>query len=376
MTGVTGTAVVVGGGIAGLAATVALARSGWQVTVLEQAPVFWEAGAGMSVMPNGQAALDGLGLLERVRDHGELNRLGGVRAPDGAWLAAFPDPGWRAIGIHRRSLHAVLLDAANEVADLQPGARALWVRTGVVGGEAALVEWEADGLERAASADLVVGADGARSMTRRLVVPGSSAEPTGFVAWRGVAPVDLLGSDEWALWWGKEAEFAAHRIADGRVSWHCLLSDSGRCTRELMVERLSGWNDVVRGLVAATDELGMFRHDLVEVRPLSSSLSKGRAVLIGDAAHAVLPTLNQGANLAIEDGVALGRLVAETDDLARALKSFERQRHPRVRKVAARSRRMLRLGAGWRGPTVGRDRLVRFAQGRWVSSLFAASARP
>ncbi|HOA27009.1 MAG TPA: FAD-dependent monooxygenase [Arachnia sp.] len=365
-----GTAVVVGGGIAGLTAAVALGRIGWRVTVLEEAPVFWEAGAGLSVMRGGQRALGELGLLDRAREEGHPNRLGGVRRPDGAWLAEFPDGSWTAIGLHRRSLHGMLLDLAGGVAELLPGARVQRVVGGRPGGESAEVWWHADGVEHVVLADLVVGADGVRSITRDVVAPGAGASAMGYVAWRAVAQADLLGADDWAVWWGQGVEFAAQRIAPGRVSWHCLLSDGRGATRGDLAEAVSGWEGRVRGTLDATADLAVFRHDLREVRPLPSSLSAGRTVLIGDAAHALAPTLNQGANLALEDGVTLGGVLAGGASLPEALRRFDELRLCRCRRIATRSRWMLGLGAGWKGPGPARDLLVRLG-GRWLPSATA-----
>jgi 2-polyprenyl-6-methoxyphenol hydroxylase-like FAD-dependent oxidoreductase len=109
------------------------------------------------------------------------------------------------------------------------------------------------------------------------------------------------------------------------------------------------------------------------VRPLPASLSRGRVVLVGDAAHAVAPTLNQGANLALEDGVALGRAFGHGAGMAEGLARFDAARLARCRRASARSRRMLGIGAGWAGPGAVRDALVH-AGGRWLPVTLAGGA--
>ena len=368
-----GRAVVVGGGIAGLTVAVALGRIGWRVTVLEEAPVFWEAGAGLNLMPNGQRALGELGLLGRASDEGHANRLDGIRRPDGAWLTRFPAGSWTSIGIHRRSLHAMLLDAASETAELLPGARAQEVVVGRPDGRSAEVWWLADGVEHVALADLVIGADGVRSVCRKVVDPAAKVSELGYVAWRAVAQEDLMGAEDWALWWGRGVEFAAQRIAPGRVSWQCLLPNRRGASRDDLAAAVSGWEARVVRTLEATDPLAVFRHDLREVRPLPASLSRGRVVLVGDAAHAVAPTLNQGANLALEDGVALGRAFGHGAGMAEGLARFDAARLARCRRASGRSRRMLGIGAGWAGPGPVRDALVH-AGGRWLPVTLAGGA--
>jgi 2-polyprenyl-6-methoxyphenol hydroxylase-like FAD-dependent oxidoreductase len=185
-------AAVVGGGIAGLASAVSLAQAGWQVTVLERAPVFGEVGAGLAVIGNGMTALAALGLDRAVRAAGYQTVYAGFQDPNGRWLKRFPgsqgDP--HAVstlwGLHRQRLHAVLCrsaDAADGV-DVVTGAEVVAVRSGAPGGELAAVTWRT-GIEahRVAAHLVVAAADGVRSAVRAQLFPAvrprTAAAPVG-----------------------------------------------------------------------------------------------------------------------------------------------------------------------------------------------------
>lgn len=346
------TAVVVGGGIAGLATAIALAKADWEVTVLEQAAVFWEAGAGLTITPNGERALASLGVADAVRQAGHPLRFTGIRADDGRWLVALPSTAesGRALGIHRRSLHAALVDAATDLTHLRPGARVLGLDVGAAPGRQARVRWLEGAAEQVLAADLVVGADGVNSIVRQGVAPHADVRHSGFAAWRAVLPDDGLLESDWTLWWGNGVEFSAQRIGPDRLSWHCLLPHDGRASLAdgltSVHGMLAGFPADVLDVVSRTNPEAIFRHDISVTHGELRSFSAGRTVLVGDAAHPMLPTLNQGANLGLEDGVTLGALLHPGADLGRALQRFDAARLPRCRRIAKRSRLVARIGAG------------------------------
>lgn len=266
-----GAAVVVGGGIAGLAAAAALGGAGWRVTVLEQAPVFWEAGAGLTLTPNGLRALAGLGIEGAVRDAGWALRPDGVMGSRGERLVRFSSRvrAMPVVGIHRRSLHGVLVDAASAVVDLRPGCRVLGMDIGAPGGRPARVRWREGGADHVMAADLLVGADGVNSTVRQRVAPAVDVRPSGFAAWRAVVP-DVGSGPDWTAWWGDGAEFGAQRIGPDRVSWHCLfrvdaaarLDEGGRGLDEF----IAGWPSQVLDLVSRSDPERILRHDISVAR--------------------------------------------------------------------------------------------------------------
>ena len=172
-------AVVVGGGIGGLASAVALAQTGWRATVLERAPEFGEVGAGLAATGNGMTALAALGLAEAARAVAYQTSIAGMQDEHGRWIMRMPDtrsdPGavttiW---GLQRQRLHGVLRAAAeaSDAIDLVTDAEVIAVRPGEPGSEPAEVTWRTAGGEQTATADLIVAADGVRSAVRAQLFP-------------------------------------------------------------------------------------------------------------------------------------------------------------------------------------------------------------
>ncbi|WP_433025082.1 FAD-dependent monooxygenase [Actinomycetospora sp. CA-053990] len=183
--GVSGRALVVGGGIGGLAAALALCRAGWDVEVRERRTSPWDEGAGISLWPNALRALDALGVGDDVRAVGHANEAGGIRDRRGRWLARTDD----AALARRHGDGILVLDRADLLRVLADGLPAGAVRTGA----------PVDGPD-AGPGDLVVGADGISSSTRALVDPTARSRSTGTVAWRLSAVVDeppRAGGETW-----------------------------------------------------------------------------------------------------------------------------------------------------------------------------------
>ncbi|WP_327639889.1 FAD-dependent monooxygenase [Kribbella sp. NBC_00482] len=337
-------AIVIGAGIGGVAAAAALGRSGWRVRLLESAPELGEVGAGLVVTVNGQRAAEELGAAERIRRSGYDVRAAGTRRWDGKWLLKAPDGGDTGmIGIHRRRLHQALVEAQD--ADLVTWARVSAVEPGAVGGERARVTWESADGTHSARADLVVGADGIRSVARSSLF-SNVLRYSGFSCWRAAIP-DTTVDDRFAMTWGPNAEFGALRISADEVYWYGYVAmPSGRPIEDevrAVREYFAAWAPDVRALTEATDEV--IRHDVwVLDRPLPR-YTIGRTVLIGDAAHPMLPTLGQGANSALEDAVTLGLVIPAGGELAAGLREYESQRYRRTQRIVNRSAWMGRTGA-------------------------------
>jgi 2-polyprenyl-6-methoxyphenol hydroxylase-like FAD-dependent oxidoreductase len=333
-------AIIIGGGIAGLASALALTRHGWQVEVFERAPEFTEVGAGLSLWPNALRALDALGVGEGVRGRAMLEGQAGIRDAAGRWLSRTDTADLeRRYGpvamIHRADLLAVLRAAVPEEA-LRPGITVSGVRPdGTV--------THSGGQSRA---DLVVGADGLSSVTRQSVWPEAPAPRyAGYTAWRVVTPPVEVG--EASESWGRGERFGYAPLPDGRVYCYATANaPEGAPGGGLagLRERFGGWHDPIPALLDAAAPDAVLHHDLYDLPPLKT-YTAGNVVLAGDAAHAMTPNLGQGACQALEDAVVLGAIMAS----GAGLDAYDQQRRRRTQMIARRSRRV-GAAAQWASP--------------------------
>jgi 2-polyprenyl-6-methoxyphenol hydroxylase-like FAD-dependent oxidoreductase len=357
---------VVGGGVAGLASAVSLSQAGWQVTVLERAPEFGEVGAGLAITGNGMTALGAIGAADAVRDAGYHTSTAGYQGPDGRWLMQIPDvPSLRKVttiwGVHRQRLHAAVLEAAKTAdgIELINGAEVTEVRPGQVRGESARVTWRTGVEARRQASDLVVAADGVRSTVRAMLFPGAPARYSGSTCWRAVIP-DASTDGRLVEVWGPETEFGFLRVSDSELYWFGYFRhpEGASFDDELASarDRFAGWSPQIRAIVAATTADQLMRHDVYYLPGGLHTYIRGRVVMVGDAAHAALPTVGGGASTALEDGVCVGRLIGapvrDGGDLGSALAAFDQARRPRCQKIARLAVITARfgcdLGGGWR----------------------------
>jgi 2-polyprenyl-6-methoxyphenol hydroxylase-like FAD-dependent oxidoreductase len=317
-------AVVVGAGIGGLAAAVALRRVGWSVSVLERAPIIAEVGAGLTLWPNAVKALAALGLDVSDRTVPTISR-GNLLTPKGRWVRRSHPEDVGVLAIHRADLHDVLRKALPESA-LHTDAEVTAVAT--------------DGTVTCAgeklSADLVIAADGVNSITRRTLWSGSAVFQHRTV-WRGVTPSGAVWPVRETLTLGRGMQVGVLPLPDERVYWF-LTANAAKPNqlyaddRAEVLRRLRHWHRPIPELVAATPEDQVLHNDIVDIDPLPTFV-KDRVVLLGDAAHAMPPDLGQGACQALEDAVVLGAALAD-DDLER----YDCERRARVQPMTAAAR--------------------------------------
>jgi salicylate hydroxylase len=360
-------AVVVGGGLGGLAAALALARTGIDVGVYEQAQQLAEVGAGVSLAPNGLRMLERLGVGEQVRRAGARYVSAQLRFSDGRPVRHEPDqftrPG-QNIGIHRADLLALLAGR------LPPG----MVRTGhrctgfsQDAGSATAVF--ADGTT--ATADVVIGADGIHSVLQGFVVAPAQPVFSGVVAYRGLVPrVAGYPADALRMWVGQSKHFLVFPVRAGELLNYVGFVPSGAEVREswsapgdpaALAAHFAGWDPVIGEVIAAISGPGGtgFQWGMYDRAPLPK-WSSGRLTLLGDAAHPMLPHLGQGVNQALEDAVTLATLLGAGTGPAgvpRMLAAYEELRRDRTARVQLGSRRQ---GAGW--DSSGSDLVDR----RWI----------
>jgi 2-polyprenyl-6-methoxyphenol hydroxylase-like FAD-dependent oxidoreductase len=360
-------AVVVGAGVGGLAVAGALARTGWQVTLLERGDRLRGDRAAWLIWSNGVRALHALGLGGGLSAIASPAPSRGIRRPNGQWLVQPDRPAGEggepdiSVVVHREDLHDTLVAGLGEQVDID-------IRTGVAvrtvrsaGDRPAVSDgrttWEAD---------LVIGADGVDSILRRRLAPESSVVAAGSAAWRAVIPWYRAPKLPEGGVTGGETLGAGHRFryallgergssggsTRGGVYWAATVPGAYRpepaATQLALLRRwFADWHAPIGDILAATEPDDLIQHAVGELRPIPRSFSfpagPGGYVLLGDAAHAMSHHLGQGACLALEDAATLRSVLLDAipgRSLGQALDAYTRQRRPRLARIVRQSRRV------------------------------------
>jgi 2-polyprenyl-6-methoxyphenol hydroxylase-like FAD-dependent oxidoreductase len=355
-----GSAVVVGGGIGGLTAAVALRRVGWQVTVLERAEQFGEIGAGIGLLSNGLRCLDAIGLGDTVRGSGRPQLSTGVRTAAGRWLSRIDGDGVAletrmgstAVVVHRAELHRILSEAL-PVDVLTAGVEITSILGGD-GGDPAEVRYRRGGEETSLRADLVVGADGVHSWVRSQCWPEAAGPVfSGSTAWRAVTDAPPRTISEMSMSWGPGTEFGVMPMVDGRVYWYAAANarEGERAPDELdeLRARFGSWHEPIPALLDATAPQAVLRHDIYRL-PALADYTRGNVAVLGDAAHAMTPNLGQGGGQALEDAIVMAAAAADSPDVSTALARYDRERRSRTQAMSRAATVQLRFGQQLRNP--------------------------
>jgi salicylate hydroxylase len=352
------TVIIVGAGIGGLTAALAIARRGFEVAVFDQAQRLEEVGAGIQLSPNASRILLALGLRDQLQRHvvtpEELRIIDArtarvlARAPLGAAAERrYGAPYWV---IHRGDLQAVLVEAvhARPGIGLHLGARVedfTLTETGVtISARSALGDFEHRGAA-------LIGADGLWSNLRRSLGDGREPRFAGHSAWRALAPAEAvvpeLRTPAVNLWLGGGAHLVHYPVRGGSlVNVVAIIRDDWReagwsapAERADILARYPAatWSATPRALLAAPPHWQKWA--LYDRAPLAR-WGTGAVTLLGDAAHPMLPYLAQGAAMAIEDAAVLAQRLAEArDNPAAAMRGYERQRRSRTARAQRAARR-------------------------------------
>ncbi len=339
--------VIVGGGIGGLFAANAMITYGLRVSVYEQAPALGEVGAGVYITPNSVRHLQRVGLGPAVDRWGAaVGANSHYFHHDGSPIAPVQVralSGWHATyGMHRADLVEMLAKTLPN-GTVHTGHRCTSFEQR---GEIARVSF-ANGA--VAEANVVVGADGIHSVLRPYVFPPSQPVFSGSVAYRGIVRAELVRdwpAEAWLMWLGKAKHFLAYPLRAGALINYVGFVPADAAMKEswsapgdpdALRREFADWDPRIGALLRHVHKT--FRSALYDRDPLPT-WSRGRLTLLGDAAHAMLPHLGQGANQSIEDGMALATILLSVTRATApgALLAYERLRRERAAKVQTDAR--------------------------------------
>ena len=340
-------ALIIGGGIGGLSAAIALRRKGIEADVFERNTEPREVGAGISLWPNATKALRMLGLGDTLDSISLVNEEGAVRRWNGTFLSRTPVHelqqrfGGGVIVLHRAELLDMLAQNVG-AANIHAGHLCSSIFQDENGVTASFSSGET------VHGDFLVGADGLHSVVRTSLGHQDKMQYSGYTAWRAVVPYNgpaIVPGESWGC--GKR--FGMLPVKGGRVYWFATNNapegerDPAPGPRDRLLQLFKGWHEPVEDLIAASSNSAILRNDIYDREPLES-WGKGRVTLLGDAAHPMTPNLGQGACQAIEDGLELAACLANGPTVESALKNYEASRTRRTSSIVLTSRRLGSMG--------------------------------
>jgi 2-polyprenyl-6-methoxyphenol hydroxylase-like FAD-dependent oxidoreductase len=352
---VNGKIIIVGTGVGGVTLAAALSKRGVDVEVYEKFDVLSPAGFGLSVNANASKALSLLG-LDAINELGQPYSTFEFAKPDGRRIAEVPIA--RVAHALRSPSFAIGRD------ELQKGFLKFIDPARIhTGHELSHYENTPNGVRvffkngHVAEGVMLVGADGIHSATRAQMCPGSGAIASNYVAWLANANIsDARRKPGYNIhFWGQGARFGLHDIGGGRTYWWgtknmrvvpsdkstVKLSDRkpGRTTRQDLLSAYQGWREDIHQIIQATPDDKILEIYFAQIKPLKK-WSDGHVTLLGDAAHAMMPSLGQGACMAIEDTYELVEALREHDSVRSALAQYEQRRRPLTKKFQELSNRL------------------------------------
>lgn len=343
------TIMIAGAGIGGLTAAAVLLQRGYRVRVYEQAPTLGEIGAGIQISANASRVLHALGLEPQLAAAAVTPKAFHYRLySNGDLLHEIPlgesherRYGAKYYHLHRADLHAVL---AAKVRELDPDAIVLETAAQrfVEKRDSVTLHFAGGG---SASGDVLIGADGIKSVIRAQVLGASNATFTGYVSWRALVPTARLPASFMERvctnWVGPAAHVIVYYLRRGElVNFVGLVEDDTwrdeswtvKAPWERLKAEFAPWHPTVQTLIDAMDKDQCYRWAMYDRAPVSA-WSTSHVTLLGDAAHATLPFMAQGAAMAIEDGMILARALEAASSVPAALELYQQSRRERTARV-------------------------------------------
>lgn len=322
---------IIGGGITGLAASLALNKVGIKSTVYEKAASLNEIGAGIWLQPNALQICHWLGIKEAIENAGSKISKMEITNPDLIPIkkinaeVVMDDFGNQTIAIHRAQLQQILYNECSKVGAVVLDMEYL---SHQVKGEKVVLNFSSGTV----TSDLVLAADGIHSRVRNQLFPNVGRRDAHQICWRGIShfslPDHLKGYGKEA--WGRKIRFGFSQISDDQVYWFAVASSGvidEHADKEGLVQLFKEFDPVVSGLIANTIAIHCGPIKDLERLP---TWHDGRICLLGDAAHATTPNMGQGACQGIEDAYFISQFLQKGMNHSEAFRSFELSRRKKV----------------------------------------------
>lgn len=340
-------AIVIGAGIGGLTTGIALKQAGYEVEIYDRTRELRPAGAGISLWSNGVKVLNQLGLGREIAAiGGEMNRMEYRSHRDEPLSEVDLQPlfsivGQRPYPVSRSELQQMLLEAFG-AEQVKLGMKCIAVEQDDDSGTAIFE----DGSR--ATGDLIVGADGIRSVVREHVLGEAiSTRYADYVNWNGLVPKspELCEADNWVIYVGEGKRASMMPVGSDRFYFFFgAPMVQGTTTppeslRDELTQKFAGWPAAVQALIQTLDPTATNRLEISDIDP-PANLVRGRIALLGDSGHATTPTLGQGGCQAMEDAAVLTRyLLTTTISVSDALQRYEQSRKARTAELALKARK-------------------------------------
>ena len=336
-------AIIVGGGIGGLATAIAFDKIGWDYIVLEQAPKIKEVGSGISIWSNGIYCLKELGIEKKFYEKAIPNKGFSIQSHQGKIIKqhVFSNSNGQSkisvSTIYRPDLINILLQAVpsqkvflnSKVQSFSKDSENITVK--LTSGEQV-------------KGDILIGADGIHSTIRKNLMDNRKPRYAGYTCWRGLVAMNQKTplEQEGILGMGPDSLCGFAGLKNNKIFWFAASSSPPDLSKELKIEHLkktfSLWIHPIKEIINQTPLNSIIRNDIMDLPPIKE-WGQGLCTLLGDAAHAATPNLAQGACMALEDSVELAYLLSKyADDKEKALRLFEKQRYARTADLVRDSR--------------------------------------
>lgn len=329
---------IIGAGISGLACALMFEKSGYTPVIFEKSDCLRNDGGGLTLWNNATGALQSMGLIEEIYESSKIICESSLTTSSGKILATIPlkelatKYGTYTVGILRSNLHHILASKLKQT-EIKTGYNLVNLKET---SEEVIAYFE-NGHEEAG--ELLVGADGIYSAVRNKLFPNHDLRFSGYEAWRGICSYTNQYTKSGYTFesWGNGKRFGFIPMSDSLVYWYATRNTSenlreSQISKEQLIYSFREFVQPVPTIIAGTKETDITRKLIYDFKPLQN-WSKGRVVLIGDAAHATTPNLGQGACMALEDSVVLAECLEQDENLFDAVKAFEEKRKNRAKLI-------------------------------------------